>query len=428
MPVKLSQKQAIIVFGGIVLAIIVGVVIFLNMRPAVNNGPSVKLTMWGTDSKDVMGSILSGYAGAQVTYTQVDPAKYDAQLLSALAAGTGPDVFEIANRDLPQWRSALAPEPVALAQKFGVLQLGDTFPDVVSQDFVSGGQIYGLPLSIDTLAMVYNKDLFNSAGIAVPPKTWDDFDTDVTKLRTVNAQGQITQAAAAIGGSEASVPNATDLLSLLMLQNGTQMVNANMTAATFADRQNGGTGLAAFNFYLQFASAVSPYYTWNDGMGNGLDGFVAGKTAIVFAYASDLAAIKAKAPYLNVGIAPMPQPSGASVTINYPKYYGLVAARAGQSAAAWNLIVALAVTSGDGKLYQTDTGAPPALRTDIQADINDPDLSVFAAQALTAKSWYEANATQVDSAFNTAIMNVLTNADDSTDALTQAQAAVTSLM
>lgn len=425
---KLSQKQAIIIFGGIVLVIVVGVVIFLNMRPATSSGTTVKLTMWGVEDKAIFSSILSGYSGATIAYTQIDPANYGTQLLSALAAGTGPDVFEIGNRDLPKWKSVLSPIPAAYAQTFGVLQLQNMFPDVVDQDLVSSGTIYGLPLSIDTLAMVYNKGLFNSAGIAVPPATWEDFDADVAKLRAVNAQGQVTQAAAAIGGSEASVPNAADLLTLLMLQNGTQMVNSNMTAATFAATNNGATGVSAFNFYLQFANAASPYYTWNDGMGNGFDSFVAGKTAVVFAYQSDLATIKAKAPYLNIGIAPMPQPTGASISINYPKYYGFVAAKAGQTAAAWNLILALAVTSGDGKTYQADTGKPPALRTDIQTDMNDPNLSVFASQALTARSWYEADSAKIDDALNSAITGVLTGAADPTKALTQAAASVTSLM
>jgi len=68
-----------------------------------------------------------------------------------------------------------------------------------------------LPLSLDTLAMIYNKDLLDSAGIAVLPKNWNDFDGDVARLRSVNAQGQIVQAGAAIGGSAASIANAADI-------------------------------------------------------------------------------------------------------------------------------------------------------------------------------------------------------------------------
>lgn len=419
-----SKKQAIILLGGVVVVIIIGLIIFLNLRPNLNPAPPPKIAVWGLEPHDAFSGVVANYPYGTVTYTQLDPANYRAQILAALAAGNGPDVFEIGNRDLPLWQSALAPF-LASSTTVSALQLAAQYPDVVTQDFVAGGELYGLPLTLDTLVMVYNKDIFNTAGIATPPATWDQFDGDVPKLRITNAQGQITQAAAAIGGSTASIQNAPDILSLLMLQNGTQMTDAQNIAATFATQS---VGIKAFNFYLQFANPTSPYYTWNDGMGNAVDSFVAQKTAVVFLYASDLAALKAKAPYLHFGIAPMPQPTGATIAVNYPKYYGFVAAKAGQTTAAWNFILYLTELSGVGTTYQTAVGAPSALRTDIAADATNPDLAVFAAQALTARSWYEADSAQAEAALNQAITSVLTNAADSTQALTQAQTAISALM
>ncbi len=423
---KLSERQLIILGAGVALVVVVFVFIFLNMRAKPNAAAAVKLKVWGTEDAGAFAPIADGYPYATVSYTQIDPSNYHDELLAALAAGTGPDVFEIKNRELPRWLSVITPLPAAYAQSFGPLQLANAFPDVVAQDFVSGGQIYGLPLSIDTLVMVYNKDLFNSAGIAIPPATWDEFDSDIAQLRKVNSSGQITEAAAAIGGSTASIPNAPDLVALLMLQNGTQMTDSANTSAQFAS--DGSTGQAAFNFYLQFANAASPYYTWNDAMGDAFASFVAGKTAIVFAYQSDLAAIRAKAPFLAIGIAAMPQPTGASIAVNYPNYDGFVAAKAGQTAAAWNFILYLTTSDAVEKMYVTATGKPPALRAEIANDMNDPNLSVFAAQALTAKSWYEADDTQIDGIMNAAIQNVLDGNEDSTKALSEAQAAVSALM
>jgi ABC-type glycerol-3-phosphate transport system substrate-binding protein len=431
-PIKFSKRQAIIIFGGLGLVIVVFVVIFLNLRKPANSGPAIKLTVWGTEDQQAFAPVAASYPYGTVTYKQVNAADYRSELLSALAAGTGPDVFEIGNRSLPKWLSVITPLPAAYAAEFGALQLSQDFPDVVAQDFVAPDasgtpSIYGLPLSVDTMVMIYNKDLFNTAGIAIPPATWDQFDSDVAKLRTLDTQGGIVQAAAAIGGTEASVPEAPDLLSLLMLQNGTQMTDAVHSSAQFAAAS--GNGPAAFNFYLQFANPTSPNYTWNDNMGNDIDSFVAGKTAVIFGYRSDLATIAEKAPFMNYGIAPMPQPAGATVAVNYPRYNGFVVAKASpQAAVAWNFVLYLTTTDAVEKMYVSATGAPPALRTEIAADANDPDLSVFAAQALTAKSWYEADDTQIDGIFNAAIANVLSGADDSTKALGQAEAAVTALM
>jgi ABC-type glycerol-3-phosphate transport system substrate-binding protein len=425
MPIKLSQRQIIILGAGAVLVIVVVLLIFLNTRPNQNNKVQVKLTVWGTEDKGTFGPIASSFPSAQVNYVQIDSKNYTNQLLSALAAGSGPDVFEIGNRELPRWKSVIAPLPAAYAPQFGPLQLSQIFPDVVAADFVSGGQIYGLPLSIDTLALVYNMDLMNSAGIAIPAKTWEEFDANVTKLRVLNAQGQLTQAAAALGGSGASIPNAADVVSLLMLQNGTQMVSENLSSAHFASDQN---GVAAFNFYLQFANAASPYYTWSDSMGDAFDSFVAGKTAIIFAYQSNLAALKAKAPFLNIGVAAVPQAKGASVAVNYPKYRGFVAAKAGQASAAWSFILYLTTTDAVTKVYLDGTGAPPAMRTGIQADLNNANLSVFASQALTAKSWYEADDAKINDILSAAIGNVLHGAEDSSRALREAETAVSQLM
>ena len=47
----------------------------------------------------------------------------------------------------------------------------------------------------------------------------------------------------------------------------------------------------------------------------------------IFDYSSALAAITAQAPFLNYGVAAMPQPANATVAINYAKYNGLAVSR-----------------------------------------------------------------------------------------------------
>ena len=106
--------------------------------------------------------------------------------------------------------------------------------------------------------MIYNKDLFNTAGIATVPTTWEGLQADLPSLRVTNAQGQITQAALALGGSETSIYNAPDIIFLLMMQNGAQMTSAGGSSVTFASGTNGSdaSGINAFNYYLQFANAA----------------------------------------------------------------------------------------------------------------------------------------------------------------------------
>ncbi len=436
MPKNLTQKQIIIIAGAALVVLLGAVVFLMNIRAGGTSSQALTITIWGTDSSKAFDDMIQSYAGpgsgtqSQIKYVQIDPSQYQSKLLAALAAGTGPDVFEISNRDLPQWQSIAAPIPATLATQFNQVTLQNDFPDVVAQDFVSGGNIYALPLSIDTLAMIYNKDLFNTAGIATVPTTWEGLQADIPQLRVTNAQGQITQAALALGGSETSIPNAPDIIFLLMMQNGAQMTSANGSTVTFATGANGNdnSGLNAFNYYLQFSNAGGSSYTWNDGLGTALDSFAQGKTAIIFDYSSALAQIAAKAPFLNYGVAAMPQPANATVAVNYAKYNGLAVSKdSTQIVGAWNFIINLTTSVVDENIYTKDTGAPPALRSVIATDETNPTMSVFASQALTARSWHESNSEEIDTLMNTAIVNVLNGSADSTTALTQAQTAMNAL-
>lgn len=436
---KLTQKQGIIIFGAILGVLIIVAVFYFGLRPSTQS-QKVTLTAWGTDPKNVFEDLAGAYKTASgidltLNYTQIDPASYNAKLLNAFAAGNGPDFFEIGNHDLPRWLSVVTPIPKSLATTFNATTMQNDFPTAVAQDFIhtpTGGtsQIYALPLSLDTLALFYNKDLFDSANIVYPPKTWDDFDADVVSLRTLNNQGQLTQAGAAIGGSEASIANASDLIFLLMLQNGTTMTYNDSSASFNSGGQSGGNpGLAAFNFYLQFGNSASPYYTWNDGLGDAVQNFISEKTAMMFGYASDATAIRQKAPFLNFSVAAMPQPGNATVAVNYPKYMGLAVVRqSALSAAAWQFIIFAAANTSGEAVYTKDTGEPPASRAYIAANLNDPTYGVFASQALTARSWYQADPDQINAIMNTAIENVLNGSTNSAQALATAQNSVTAIM
>ena len=68
------------------------------------------------------------------------------------------------------------------------------------------------------------------------------------------------------------------------------------------------------------------------------------------------------------------------------------------------------------------------LRSAIAADENDPNLSVFASQALTARSWYEIDDLAIDGILNTAIQSALNGSASTLQALEQAQSSVSNLM
>ena len=431
---KFSQKQLVIIGAAGFVVLIAIVLIFTNLRSK-QNAAVFTLKVWGIDNKQAMDPIIQAYhqarPGATVDYTQVDAANYENTLVNALASGQGPDVFYIGNRELPKQKDRIVPLDPTQFPGTGITSFRALFPTAPEQDFVSGGQIYAMPLYIDTLALLYNKDFFDQAAIVAPPATWDDFQSDVAKLRVVNQNGQITRAGAAIGGTEKTVDSGVDLLNLLMLQNGTQMISNDLTQANFdgTSQATVNAGGSAFNFYLQFANAGSPYFTWNEGQPNSLDSFASGKTAMILDYQSSIPTIMTKSPFLKFGVAPIPQPTGATLSIAYPKYYGLAVSKQSTNQHwAWDFILYLTTAPGNAKIYANATGHPPALRAMIGALADDPTLGVFERQALTARTWYEVDDTAIDTIFNSAIESVLTGQTDSRTALRQAQDQVSQLM
>jgi ABC-type glycerol-3-phosphate transport system substrate-binding protein len=78
--------------------------------------------------------------------------------------------------------------------------------------------------------------------------------------------------------------------------------------------------------------------------------------------------------------------------------------------------------------YLQAAGRPPALRSLIDATLNDPNLGVFARQALTARSWYQADSQKINDIMNSAVKSALTGVASPATALTQAQDRITQLM
>jgi len=127
-------------------------------------------------------------------------------------------------------------------------QSGLIYPvsDVMSQSTISNlipkflkdgqyqGTNYGMPFTTSTRAMYYNKKIFAQAGIAAPPKTWAELQTDAAKIK---AKGFIGYGMP-LGSEEAQAE-----LLLWILGDGGGYVNssgkydinsaANVTALTF---------------------------------------------------------------------------------------------------------------------------------------------------------------------------------------------------
>jgi len=63
----------------------------------------------------------------------------------------------------------------------------DDFLDAFARGGQYQGKLYGLPILSSARAFFYNRELFERAGIAAPPKTWDEFVETAKKVQALGA-------------------------------------------------------------------------------------------------------------------------------------------------------------------------------------------------------------------------------------------------
>ncbi|MFP4514932.1 MAG: ABC transporter substrate-binding protein [Parcubacteria group bacterium] len=381
----------------------------------------ITLEYWRVfDGPDDFGEIISEYNELHpyinIKYKKLRYDEYEKELVDALAEDRGPDIFSIHNTWMKKYENKLEPLPEETTMVYLVEQgrikteivpelitkktinsreLRDKFVDVVGHDVIfDDNKIYGLPLYVDTLALYYNRDLFNNAGIATIPKYWNsEFQQSVKKLTKHDNRYGIIQSGVSLGGSD-NIDRYSDILSLLMMQNGAIMLeNGKVLFHAVPPRfkeDDYNPGLEALRFYTDFSSPTKEVYSWNEDLNSSMEMFISGNLALTFSYSYSLEEIKNRAPKLNFSVAKIPQIEGNPIDINFANYWVEVVSKKSEHAEeAWNFIQ-FATDKEQVTSYLDKTNKPAAIRSLIsEQELENPELSVFASQSLTAKSWYQ---------------------------------------
>lgn len=379
---------------------------------------ALTLQIWRSeDTQDSYQAAMDAYRAqfphVGFEYRTFKTEEYEQALIDAWARGEGPDIFSIPNTKIGKFKQFIAPMPktgsfarATQKKSFGrtvvsvdvidtnfvsATQLADKFAGVVPTDVVIENQIYGLPLSVDTLALYVNRERLAKAQIALPPTTWEEFRDAVQAMTTLDQQKNIIQAAAPIGTTN-NVPYFFDLVSVIMMQNGAVMTTPSGQPAFAADLADGRKpALETLDFYSKFTDNRFKTYTWNETQPNGLEAFTAGTASMYFGYQADRAVIEKRAANLNFTTVSLPQIDLGN-PVNFAHYnVETVHNTSVNKEHAWNFLQFFALSQENAKTYSTVTGRPPALLALIGGLQQDEKLGLFARQALTARSWYHGN-------------------------------------
>ena len=420
------------------------------------------LEVWGMfDSSDAFALIIGDYKKMNPYIGEIKYRKfastdtYKKDVIDALASGQGPDIFLVSNNWLPLFKDKIEPAPEWI---LGEREFRSNFIDVVADNFIDEGKIWGSTLSVDSLALYYNKDLFNMAGITNPPATWEEFISNVSQLTKIDQYGNITQAGAALGTAE-NINRSTDVLTLLMLQKGAVMNKGASDKVSFdapvsVNGQTVNPGDEALSFYTQFSnSSNASVYTWNPRMDYSIDSFYEGTTAMMINYSWHYETIKSKNSKLNFAVSQVPQFENG-IKVNFANYWGFVVgknkiipAEKGydnnvRTHEAWQFLKYLTIknngsvklingksfwqcylakgkncvadnskdfpTSADpAKQYAETTRKPGARRDIIETQKSDPFLGPFAYGNLIDKTWHQMDSDSNDRILAEAINSIV---------------------
>lgn len=266
------------------------------------------LLYWGLwEDPAVMSVIINEFQrdnpNIEVKYEKQDIkaiGKYAEFLATRIQSGTGPDIFRFHNSWTFRMKNILLPLPTDVISK----ETESQYYDVYKRDLNISGAYYGIPLQIDTLALFINTDIYKSSGLEKYPATWDDFVTAARRL-TVKDEAGIKTAGTALGTYD-NIAHASDILSLLLVQNG-----ADLYDLAGKKKKN---AVDALDFYTCFAIDRAPdcVKVWDNTLENSKLSFAKGNLAMYFGYSWDIFEIKNLNPNMQFEVVSVPHLAGSS--------------------------------------------------------------------------------------------------------------------
>ena len=152
--------------------------------------------MWSGDEERDFEAVLAEYHRLHPNIV-IDNlgAVTDEKTVRAIIAGSPPDLFTITD---PSYLGTLAAnnalEPLDGRFSAAGFKEDDFTPGSLGQCRYQG-RLYGLPYLLDCITLLYNKDVFVSAGLDPnrPPRTYEELEADCRKITKRDSEGKLTR-------------------------------------------------------------------------------------------------------------------------------------------------------------------------------------------------------------------------------------------
>lgn len=424
-----------IILGVAIFGVIFAVLAFSGKIPIFNSTAKQKLTgtlqVWGTLPKASMNGFVDTFDKTAKTYTmvytEVPETEINQKLVLALADGYAPDLLITPSEVVFANQKRLLPISLATISE---TDFRNTFVDGASILITADGYL-GLPLSLDSLVLYYNRDILASVGYIKPPTLWSDFYDYDQKITKRDSAGALQMSTIAFGTYNNN-PHITDIILAMVMQQGQSPV-----AQTFARDSIGNYSVkynvqldtpvvkgnlsplnSALSFTKDFADILKPTYNWDVTSRNALTEFISGNLAFYIGFASEANYIKSANQNLYFDYALLPQVENSQVKTTYGKLYTLSMLKTSPNQAlAYPVMYALATGPLSQSLIAL-TGGVSALKTNIASGIASGDhaAQIFGSSALISKTFYDLHRQTLESLMAEAVNQVYTGEKSTVEA------------
>ncbi len=393
-------KIVITLFAAVVLA-------GCTLIPGLKKQESVTLRYWGLwESATTVNQIIADYKkikpNVEIIYEKKSPQQYREALVNQTQQGKGPDIFRFHNTWTPMIESILSPVPSSVVSQSEFKK--NFYPTVISDIRNSQKQFVGVPLEVDGLGLFWNEDILKAAGITAPPSTWQELAQIAAALTVRDQAGNIQTAGVALG-TASNVDHFSDILGLMILQNGGDPKLPTDKAS--AD---------ALEYYASFAKGNNR--VWDETLPSSTVAFAGANVAMYFAPSWRAIEIKNANPLLRFRVAPVPQLEGGKVA--WASYWVEgVSAKSPHQQEAWEFVKYLVQDDTLVKFYGEAAKSPgrffgePYPKVSMAPKLaSDPVVGAFIADAPYMRSFPMASRT-FDNGLNDQIIKAYEDAVNS---------------
>tara|TARA_B100000745_G_scaffold273683_1_gene202196 strand:+ start:1138 stop:2442 length:1305 start_codon:yes stop_codon:yes gene_type:complete len=373
-----------------------------------------RVVIWGSLDDDMFDIVFRNItqedkAFGVVEYYQIDERNFDDEFINAIAEGRSPDMIVLPAESLVKHRAKLLAIP---DDSYPYTSYRNNFVDG-SEIYVLRDGIYALPFAVDPILLFWNRDIFASNGLAQAPRTWEEIVANVVPRITQRDNSRNILRSSIAFGEYRNVLQAKEVLMMLALQSGSDMVTDGERGYFLGINQSSAGGRApleaSLQFYTDFSNANSPTYSWNRAMPTDKNAFVSGDLALYFGYGSEAENINNKNPNLNFDVAQVPQGGTATALRTYGTFYGFAIPRAsGNINGAFNVAQKLTSAQVNDELTRALNMASP--RRDVVAvGDSSPYRNNMLQSALIARTWLDPDPEASSDIFLRMVEDVVSN-------------------